>query len=288
MAEVKACASAYPFSGGIKLILYKAFEKAEDDKLLDDYLKAKYDYTHLIIVHSGAIRSFEKGYLKELRAKGFAFEAAKPWGTDLQDWIMKKVRQNNKNISKEGVLMLIELCGEDRYMIEMQLEKIFLYPGTGQAITPQIITELAASTKQYQLYEIHSAVALKDGTKMLQIGMNMLEHGDSLIGMIASLNKFFMNLFRMGELLAAGKNDTEIQKELGVTNNAMKNYKEARKRYSDADLMRIAAALLDAEIKLKSVTGTREIDVFTVLTGVITGDTKFIPEEDYHSWSQPN
>lgn len=282
LAEVKACASAFPFSGGVKAILYKDFEKVKDDKLLDEYLKANYDFTHLVIVHSGTIKSFEKGYLKELKNRDCVFEAAKPRGADLQEWIMQRVRQNNKTITKEGALLLLELCGDERFMIEMQLEKIFVFLGGRQSITPEVIMELSSVTKQYQLYELHAAVARKNGEKILQIGFNMLERGESLIGIISSLNKFFMNLFRMVELINNQKNDFEIQKELGITQNTLLNYKAARNNYRDAEIMRIASALLYADLKLKTA-NPEDLDIFTFLAGAIVGKVDRVFDEELFS-----
>ncbi len=273
MAEVKATAAAYPFSGGVKAILFREFEKVKDDKLLEEYLKANYDFTHLVIVHSGAIKSFEKGYLKELRNRECAFEASKLRPGDLLEWIMDRVRHKEKSISKEGAQLLLELCGDEKYMIEMQLEKIFTYLGDKESITPALILELSSVTKQYQLYDLHSAVANKDGSRILQIGFNMLERGESLIGIISSLTKFFTNVTRMGELLTARKDDNEIMKDLGITFNTLNNYKNSRKRYNDAELMRIAAVLLYSDHRLKT-TSPDDRMIFTYLAGAITAGAK--------------
>jgi len=270
MAEVTSAASMYPFSGGSKAILFKDFEKVKDDKLLDDYLKANYDFTHLVIVYSGTIKSFEKGYLKELKKRECLFEALKPRAGDLIEWIMERVRQREKSISKEGAQLLLELCGDEKYMIEMQLDKIAAYLGEQKSITPQVILDLSSVTKQYQLYDLHAAVANRDGERILKIGFNMLERNESVIGIISSLTKFFTNVTRLGKLNNARKNEGDIIKELGVTPNSFRNYQRARERYSDPHLLRIAEARLYTDLKLKTASPD-EMMMFTYLAGVITG-----------------
>ena len=72
------------------------------------------------------------------------------------------------------------------------------------------------------------------------------------IQIIAMLNKYFSGLARLSELTASNTNEYQIARILGTHPFYLKDYYQARKMYSDKHLTAAFAALLKADISVKT------------------------------------
>ncbi len=270
-SNVIGLASTFPFGSEKKLIIFKQTDKVKDKKELTAYAKSPSDFTVLVCIHDGTISSIDSEPYKSLSQNGYLFEAKELKGKNLIEWLIARAERNNKILSYENAQLLTDIAGENRNTLESQLEKIFLYLGENREITIESIRGLSTSLKEYTIFDLQNAVGKKNKTNALKVVFNLLNNGMEPIQIIAMLNKYFTGLARLSELTTLKTNEFQIARILSTHPFYLKDYYEARKVYSDKHLANAFAALLKADIALK----TTSIDNQTLISLLIA---EIIPE----------
>lgn len=267
LLDILNIASAFPFGSGKKLIILKEFEKIKDKKQLVSYIESPPQFTVLVIIQDGAIPNFESEPYKSLLTHNFIFEAKELKGENLNSWLVNHVKSKGKVISSENAQVLIDIVGENREMIEAQLEKIFIYLASEKEITLESIRSLSTSLKEYNIFDLQNALGEKNKAKSLKIAFNMLDKGTEMTFIIHMLTKYFSGLSRINELDEKKIPVQAAAKIVGTHFFYYKNYVEARKRYSDSALFNAAQSLLKADLMVK----TTSMDSKTIMTLLIAG-----------------
>lgn len=264
-SNVVGLASTFPFGSEKKLIIFKQSEKPRDKKEFTSYVKTPAEFTTIICIHDGTISSTTSEPYKTLSNQGYLYEAKELKGKNLIDWLLNTAEKNGKILSYENAQVLTDISGENRNTLEAQLEKIFLYIGDSKEITIESIRGLSTSLKQYTIFDLQNAIGKKSKSQALKVVNNLLKNGMVPIQIIAMLNKYFSGLARLSELTASNTNEFQIARILGTHPYFLKDYYQARKIYSDKHLAVAFAALLKADISVK----TTSLDDNTLISVLI-------------------
>jgi DNA polymerase-3 subunit delta len=263
LAQLLSMASSFPFGSEKKFILFKEFDKVKDINSLTDYVRNPPAFTTIVFICNGELQFPEKEPYKSLIKQKFIFEAKELKGNNLIDWLVDTARKNGRQLSPENALLLTEISGGNRSLLEDQLEKIFTYLGTEKEIDFLTIKALSASLKENTIFELQDALGRKDKGKSVKVLYNLLEKGTEPTFIIAMLTKYFSGLSRVNEM--TGKiSDDAAARIVGSHPYYYKNYKSAREKFSDRDLFRSVNALLNTDILLKT-TSFDPKSLFTVL-----------------------
>ncbi len=264
-ANVVSLASTFPFGSEKKLIIFKQTEKVKDKKELTTYAQSPADFTVLVCLHEGTLSSTESEPFKTLANEGYLFEAKELKGKNLIEWLIAYAEKNDKVLSYENAQLLTDISGENRNLLESQLEKIFIYIGDSKEITIDSIRGLSTSLKQYTVFDLQNAIGKKNKSGALKVIFNLLKNGIEPIQIIAMLNKYFSSLARLSELTANKTPEQAIARIVGTHPYYLKDYNEARKIYTDLQLGNAFTALLKADLSVKSTS----IDNYTLLSILI-------------------
>ncbi len=266
LSDILNVASAFPFGSGKKLLTIKDFEKIKDKKSLTTYINSPPDFTVLVIIHEGKITNFESEPYKSLIKNNFIFESKELKGEYLAEWLINFTRNKGKIISSENARYLIDVVGENREMIEAQLDKIFIFLNDEKEITFDSIKSLSTKLKKYTIFDLQNAIGRKDKEVSLKIALNLFENGDGLIGIIAMLTKYFAGLAQITELQEKKIPIDAAARIVGTHYFYYKDYQKARTIYSDKDLYKAVNALLKADTSIK----TTSADEKTILVMLIS------------------
>jgi len=264
-SNIISLASAFPFGSEKKLIIFKQVEKLKDKKELTSYAKSPAEFTTLVCIHDGTISSSDSEPYKTLAAQGFLYEAKELKGKSLIEWLILAAEKKGKTISYDNAQLLTDISGENRNMLEAQLEKIFLYIGESKEITIDSIRGLSTSLKQYTIFDLQNALGKKNKSAALKVLFNLLKNGMEPIQIVAMLNKYFTGLARLTELTALNTNEFQIARILNTHPYYLKDYRIARSIYSDDHLTNVFSALLKADLAIK----TTSLDDYTLLSVLI-------------------
>ncbi|KUG26646.1 dna polymerase iii delta subunit [hydrocarbon metagenome] len=257
---------AFPFGGSKKLVVVKDFANVDDKKIFSEIISSPPDYLYLIITQPGKVNATKIEPYASLHKNKYMFEAEKLKQHELADWLVKHAKKNKTILSYENALALTEIVGEEKSLLEMQMQKFYDNLGEEKEITFDIITNLASSTRKYTTFNLQDAVGKGNKSKALEIAYNLLDNGTEIGQMISMLNTYC--LFNAQSLeFSRKKIDLSEAAKLAEANyfyfmnSTKQNIFKDKKR-----LMKASDALLKADISVKTSTADHK----TILTMLIS------------------
>jgi len=268
--EVMDLASSFPFGSEKKLVILKDFDELKGDKKqFSSYFKDPSPSTVLIVNKYSDVTNIESEPYASLYERNFIFEANELKGNDLTSWIVKYASRNYKTISTENALALIDIVGENRSLIEMQIQKIFSYLGDNKEITLEIIRSLSSRLKQYNIFDLWNAVGKKNKARALEIALNILGQDDEAkqaLYIIVMLNKYFISLAQIPELEKDNSTEFVKAKSIGTHPFFYKDYVKASSYFNEKRLKNIFQSLMDADMTMKSTASDPKAVISLLIT----------------------
>ena len=238
-------AYSFPFGNGKKLITVKNFEAINDKNLFLNYINDPAEFTVLIIAQYSKSAPLNQEPYKSLFAKNYIFEAREMKANELSEWMYKKAKVEKLNLSQAAGQLLLEMVGDSKAVLEMQLIKIATYSKPGDEITPEIIKSLAEITKEYSIFDLQNALGNGNKALAIEYAFNLIDSGNKMIAIIAMLTKYITNLTQILGIT----NDVEGVKAIGRSYYFAKKITFLR---NEKRLTNAAKALLEADIRLKT------------------------------------
>lgn len=273
LSQVIDFASAFPFGSGKKYILLKDFDKLKDKKTLASYAASPADFTVLVIINNGAVSSTASEPFKTLAKNNFMFEAKELKGKALTTWLREYCLSRGKSLTEDNARLLMDISGENRNLLEAQLEKIFTYLGDKPEITIEAVKDLSTQLKEFTIFELQNAIGKKNKQESLKIALRMLEKGAEPVYLVHMLTRYFTGLARVNELTEKKIPDVSAARIVGTHPFYYKDYLNARKIYPDNDIINAAEALLKADMTIKTTSTDEKMLITILITEIISGKT---------------
>jgi DNA polymerase-3 subunit delta len=269
LSDIVSAARTFPFGDGKKLIIVKNAEELKysaKDEAFINYIKNPAEFTVLIFSYKGKISSVNSEPFKGLIKAQFIYESAELRSDMLLKWLVQFISEKNKVISKENAAVLIDIVGENRNLLENQVEKLIEYVGDKDEITLKTIEELATKLRTYTIFDLFNALDKKDKAESLKIAYNLLDNSDmGIIGIIAMLNKHFTALLRIDELEKSQMTKEERAKVTGTHPFYYQNLVNASRLYGLQQIAKALESIYSADVRVK----TSSLDDKTNLTILI-------------------
>jgi DNA polymerase III subunit delta len=263
--DIVGLATAFPFGSEKKLIIVKEAEKIKDKKLLKDYAASPAEFTVLAFFNNGSITNITSEPFKTLSENEFLFEAKELKGKNLIDWLMSIAEEKGKKLSEENAQVMVDIVGENRNMLEDQLEKICIFLNEKKEISLESIQQVSSELKQFNIFDLQNAIGVKDKAKSLTVTYNLFDNGAEPTFIITMLTRYFTGLAKITELQSKSTPVQEAARIVGTHHFYYPNYVKARNLFSDQKLVEVFRSLLKADISIKTTTA----DDKTIITLLI-------------------
>ena len=266
LTDVVDLAYTFPFGSEKKLLIVKNFENFNNKKQLIDYVNKPNDTTVLVIANYGKIFNLNSEPFKTLENKKQIFEARELKGVELENWVRKRCKQLDFEINTESVKTLVEIVGEDKSLLEMQLQKFKSFLGNNNEISVEDIKRLSSATKEYSIFDLLNAIGKGNAANSIKIINNLLDCGKNMVFILSMLTKFISVIAQSIELEQRKLSDNDASKAIGVSRYYYINCKNAKYFKNENRLLRAANALYYSDLTLK----TTNVDEKTLATIMIT------------------
>jgi DNA polymerase-3 subunit delta len=261
-------ASTFPFGIGKKIILVKEAEKIRDKKSLKEYILSPTDFTILVFIHNGGITNITTEPFKTLLAQNFLYEAKELKGRHLIKWLINHCESQGKNISEDNAQVLIDMVGENRDLLEIQIEKIIVHEKNKKEITIEAIQQVSSLLKQNTIFDLQNAIGVRDKSKAVKTAYNLLDNGAEPVFIVSMLTRYFTALVKISELKAKKIPEGAAARSIGVHHFFYPGYVKARSLFTDKKLIEVFRSLLKADILIKT-TSTGNKEIITILIAEI-------------------
>jgi DNA polymerase-3 subunit delta len=255
-------AKRYPMMAEYQVVLIKEAQdmkwgRDDDDKKsinpLLNYLENPLKSTILIFCYKYGKFDKRKKTYKAIERNGIIFESSALYDNKIPSWIEAFVAGKKYRIDPQASAMLAEYLGNDLSKIANEMEKLMLNVPVGQIITLQHVQDNIGISKEYNVFELQSALSRKDPFKVNQI-INYFEanpKANPIVLVLGNLNNFFSKVLLYH--YATDKSPQGLARELGVSPYFLKDYELAARSYNYAKSMQIISLLREYDLKSKGV-----------------------------------
>lgn len=194
-----------------------------------------------------------KKIFKTIKDKGVWFESKKLYDNQVPDWIVKVLKGQNYGIEPKAAAMLSEFLGTDLAKINNELEKLKIVFPEGHIFTPKNIEENIGFSKDYNVFELKSALATRNQQKAYTIIHNFAANpkDNPIVVVSGQMFAFFSQLLQYHGL--KDKSKFNAAKALGVNPFFMDEYATASKNYPMRKVSQIIEIIRDMDVKSKGV-----------------------------------
>lgn len=194
-----------------------------------------------------------KKIFKTIKDKGVWFESKKLYENQVPDWIVKVLKGNNYGIEPKAAAMLAEFLGTDLAKINNELDKLKIVFPVGHVFTPKNIEENIGFSKDYNVFELKSALAVRNQEK----AYNIINHfalnpkDNPIVVITGQMFSFFSQLLQYHGLKDKSKGN--VAKALGVNPFFVEEYVTAARNFPMRKVSQIIEVIRDIDVKSKGV-----------------------------------
>ncbi len=255
-------AKRYPMMADYQVVLVKEAQEMKwgnesDDKKginpLLSYLENPLTGTILVFCYKYGKFDKRKKTYKAIEKNGIIFESAALYDSKIPAWIETYLIEKGYKINQQASLMLAEYLGNDLSKIVNELDKLMLNVAAGQEITLKHIHDNIGISKEYNVFELQTALSRKDALKVNRI-INYFEanpKANPMVLVLGNLNNFFSKVLIYH--YSKDRSPQNLARELGISPFFIKDYEQAARSYPDNKTKQIISYLREYDVKSKGV-----------------------------------
>lgn len=255
IATVINAAKRYPMMSEHQVVVVKEAQNIRNMEELSYYLQKPLLSTILVICHKHGVLDRRKKLATEIEKTGVLFESKKVKDAQLPAFITSYMKRKGIDVEPKATAMLADFVGTDLSRLTGELEKLIITLPKGHTrITPEQIEKNIGISKDYNNFELRSALVEKDVLKANKIIKYFEENPKTnpIQMTLSLLFGFFSNL--MLAYYAPEKSEQGIANMLGLrTPWQAKDYLAAMRRYNGVKTMQIIGEIRYADAKSKGV-----------------------------------
>jgi DNA polymerase-3 subunit delta len=285
LEQLRNACEALPFLGQKRLVLVEGllsrFERRaspsdsaspsreENVALLADFIHQIPPTTVLVLVEE---RIREDNPLFQRLASGAVLRSFPPLrGVVLQQWIRDRVTRGGGTISPQAVKALVELVGENLWILAAEIEKLLLY-ARGRGINAEDVRKVVAYAREANIFAMVDAILEGNVPRALRQLHQLLQEGVAPPYLLVMLTRQFRLLLRAKVLSAAPLSPAELRERLGVAPNyPLDRLLRQSRGYSLEQLGNIYQRLLETDLAIKTGRWRDELALDLLVVGLGAG-----------------
>jgi DNA polymerase-3 subunit delta len=253
MRTVISYAKQFPMMSPVKLVLVKEAQdiNIKEWDLLAEYLEHPLSQTLLVFCYRHKKLDKRSKAYKAINSKGYIFEHAKLYDSQIPDWIGTFVNQHGHTITQKGSVMIAESIGNDLGRIANELSKVFISLNPGDVINEDIIERNIGISKDYNVFELQKAIGRRDVLQCNRIVNHFAANPkDNPIQMVLpSLYGYFIKVMIYHQL----QDKNQAASALKVNPYFVRDYATAASNYPLGKLASCIGYLNDADLRSKGI-----------------------------------
>jgi DNA polymerase-3 subunit delta len=244
-------ARRFPMMASHQVIIVK---EAQNWKKLDDlepYFEKPVPTTILVISVKGK-KVDGRSKLFKLSKKYVSFEAKKLYeDNELPKWIIQQVHSKGFKISEHNAALIADFVGSDLNRIKNEIDKLILNKDKDKEIGQDEIENFIGVSKEFNTFELLSALATKNTKRLFYINHHMSDKKDfSIIPLLAMMNSYFIKALGLKQ---NGVKDSRSIMSSGMNPKQAKDYERLLVNYSQSSIEKIIGIVAEYDLKSKGV-----------------------------------
>jgi DNA polymerase-3 subunit delta len=252
--DIVSNSKRYPMMAEHQVIIVKEAQNLNKTiEQLVDYAKNPQPTTVLVFNYKYKTLDKRKSLYKALSKFAVIFESKKVYDDKIPSWIQSFLRSKQISITPKAALMLSEFLGNDLSKIANELNKLEIVLGAKKEVTPEIIEENIGISKDFNNFELQTALGNLDHKKAYQIvhyfAQNSKQHPFVLT--ISTLYMYFTKLMTVHTV--RDKNPSTVAKALGINPYFVNEYIAVSRNFPMKRISGVLETLRTYDTKSKGV-----------------------------------
>ena len=255
-AQVVDIAKGYPMMSSHRVVIVKEAQNVKSLDALEKYLVNPMPKTILVWCHKNGLIDKRKKVVAKAESVGIVFESKKKRDYELNTFINKYLKAKNVQIDAKSSDMIAEHVGADLSRLVSELDKIILsLDNQNRIITPEMVEQKIGISKEFNTFELRSAIINKDVYKANLI-INYFEKNPksgSIYAFLPLLFSYFQNLM-IAYYAPNRSNEADVARFLELKSSwAAKDYILGMRNYSGVKAMQIIEKIREVDAKSKGL-----------------------------------
>jgi DNA polymerase III subunit delta len=254
ISTVINAAKRYPMMGAYQVLIVKEAQLIKDWDNFVHYLSNPLKSTILVLCYKYGTPDKRKKWFQEVGKVATVYESVKLRDYEVGSWITKYCKSKNVGIDDKAVAMLSEFLGTDLSKLVNELEKLVLTkPADVPRITPELVEKNIGISKDFNVFELQSALIDKDVLKANRIIRYFSENkkANPLVLVLSQLFKFFSDLMMYHYL--PDKSQGAVASELKINPYFVKDYQKAAQSFGAWKTMNIISFIRETDARYKGI-----------------------------------
>lgn len=252
-ADIVLNARQYPTFSDYRLTLVREAQAISSWDALSLYLKNPLKQSIIVLCYKSEKLDQRRKVFKEIGEKGIIFQSNQLTDYAVAGWIRSYVSEKGGSIDDRSSELLSSYLGNDLSKVSNELDKLFIITSsTGQTrITPELIEQNIGISKDYNNFELTSAIVAGDVLKANRIVDYFVSNpkNSSVPQTVIILFRFFADLMQYHQ--ARDKSDYALQNTYRWYGNRVRELKTAAQRYNSSRALYAIEQLRDLDARFK-------------------------------------
>ena len=240
-STIVSAAKRYPMMSDYQVIIVKEAQGLKwkgDDAFLTKYIDQPTPTTILVFAYKHGKFDKRTKLYKAIEKKGIVFESEKLYDNKVAPWISEELQRNGQKIHPQAAALMADYLGTDLSKIANEVQKLVLNVPKDREISVQDIEQNIGISKDFNVFELNSALGKREVLKAVQIVDYFLAG-------------YFTKLLKYHYL--PDKSSAVVAKELGVHPFFTKEYDAAARNFNRRKLFDVIAVLREYDLKSKGL-----------------------------------
>jgi len=248
---ITSSARRFPMMAPFQVIIVKEAQSLKELDEFESYFEKPVPSTILVICNKTSKLDKRTRFYKAL-SKHVIFESKKLYDNQLPPFIEAYLKNKGYKIGARAVQLIADSLGSDISKISNELEKLIINKQDDKEITDTDVELKIGISKEFNIFELIGAIALKNSARAFHIAHYMSKAKDfSIIAALINLNSFFNKAYIVKQ--SKIKDRAELQKKFGFNFFQVNDYINAVTRYSSEELEKCIRLMHEYDLKSKGV-----------------------------------
>ncbi|WP_313132553.1 DNA polymerase III subunit delta [Anaerocolumna sp.] len=249
-AEVISVANTMPFFSDRRLILIEnsGFFKNQSD--LADYMSSIPETTHIVFVENEVDK--RNRLYKAVKNAGIISEMNAMDEKNLKLWVATLLDKENKKITEDTILYLLNKIGSDMENIQNEVEKLICYAYDRDIITKDDVDEVCTAQITGKIFLMVDAIGSRQQKKALDLYYDLLSLKEKPMSILFLVTRQFNILVQVKNLLSLGYHNDVISQKTGLMPFTINKYVNQSKNFTMETLTKALNSCADIEERIKT------------------------------------
>ncbi len=251
-SQVKDACEMLPMMSPRRIVIYRGVDHLKDKDwealmpLFDDPSE-----TTTFVMTAESLDKRKKAF-KKISETAVIVELKRPYDNQVADWIDYLAYRHNLTVSRDASQLLRQFVGSNLTELNNELLKLRDYLGERRHIEAQDILQVVSQTRVDRIFDFTDAIGRRDKVHALHSLANLLEHGQSEVGIVAMITRHFRILSQIKDGQREGLTGQRLSTKAGIPSFLLRQYLEQIRHWDENKIQKTFIVLQDTDRALKA------------------------------------